>query len=343
MKGKKTFLPAMVVICLLVGVLVILLISNLSNKKTASEVKAGDAAVKKDVPTPQASLSPLVSTQTTANFATLVESPTPPPGSTPMSPQRSPKEGMVRLPAGTFTMGCVDNDSQCLSWEKPAHSVTVSAFWMDQHLVTVAEYEKCVNAEACKTPMTTTDQWAEFYNWNNTERANHPVNGVTWHDANTYCRWRGKRLPTEAEYEFALRDGKKGKINPWGDSALPPHQYGNYADEKLKSRYPKWPTLFKGYRDGYSGTSPICTFAKSHFGLCDISGNVWEWCADWFDEKYYSSSPADNPAGPAVGQFRVLRGGGFALGWGAQRASVRYKEKFFSQGFDLGFRCVQDE
>jgi formylglycine-generating enzyme required for sulfatase activity len=182
---------------------------------------------------------------------------------------------MVRLPGGTFMMGCVDGDSQCGNDEKPAHRVNLDSFYLDVHEVTVAEYAQCVNAGVCKPALIADNEYDEFYNWNKPGRKNHPVNGVDWNDAHTYCQWRGKRLPTEAEFEYALRGGSQGYIYPWGNNNTPPRGYGNYPDESAHRSFSDW-SYFAGYDDGYVGTAPVCSFTRNPYGLCDISGNVWE-------------------------------------------------------------------
>ena len=270
--------------------------------------------------------------------------PTPPPPPPPVveqTPQPQAAGDMVLLPGGTFIMGCVDGDSQCANDEKPAHRVNLNSFYMDVHDVTVAEYTQCVSAGVCKAARASTDQWAEFYNLNNAYRENHPINGVDWNDANTYCGWRQKRLPTEAEFEYALRGGSQGYIYPWGNNSTPPQGFGNYADESFHRRFANY-GYFAGYDDGYVGTSPVCSFTRNAYGLCDISGNVWEWTADWYDSNYYQSSPSNNPRGPSSGSSRVLRGGGWFSGPRDTRASIRFDFRPGLTNFLIGFRCSRD-
>jgi formylglycine-generating enzyme required for sulfatase activity len=248
--------------------------------------------------------------------------------------------GMVRIPGGTFMMGCVEGDAQCAPDEKPAHRVTVNPFWMDEHPVTAAEYAPCVRAKVCPPEKVSDDAtWGRFYNGGKPDRANHPLNGMDWGVADDYCRWRGKRLPTEAEYEFAMRGGSAGNKYPWGNSETPPPGFGNYADESVKRLFADW-KVFAGYDDGYAGTSPVCTFAKNPYGLCDISGNLWEWCADWYDPNYYQSSPSDNPKGPETGTERVLRGGSWDTNPARDRSSCRAGPGYWV--IYVGFRCARD-
>jgi len=259
------------------------------------------------------------------------ESPTP---TTTPAPPPAATGGMVQIPGGSFIMGCVDGDSQCDNDEKPAHRVTLNSFYMDVHEVTVAEYSQCVSAGVCKAARAETNVLAEFYNSNHADRENHPVNGVSWNDAHAYCNWRQKRLPTEAEFEYALRGGSQGYIYPWGNNNTPPQGFGNYADKTYSQRFPKASKeSFRNYTDGYVGTSPVCSFTRNVYGLCDISGNVWEWCADWHN----------NLQDPTAGDFRTSRGGGFVSGLADRlRASFRGYIGPGIENTDVGFRCVRD-
>jgi formylglycine-generating enzyme required for sulfatase activity len=217
---------------------------------------------------------------------------------------------------------------------------------MDVHEVTVAEYKQCVQAGVCKTPAkesdsTSTDKFA--YNWGKSSQGNHPINGVDWNDANSYCNWKGKRLPTEAEFERALRGGSDGQIYPWGNSKNPPAQYGNYADATYSSRFPKDKAVFpKSYNDGYVGTSPVCSMKRNAYGLCDISGNVWEWNQDWHDKGWYSNMPERNPINSQNNSDRVLRGGSWVNSPRFVRASFRGSTEPSYRYFKVGFRCSRD-
>lgn len=155
------------------------------------------------------------------------------------------------------------------------------------------------------------------------DEADHPVSGVTWEDAAAYCAWRDGRLPTEAEWELAAR-GTEGRLYPWGNES---GEQANYADRS-------------------DGTLPVGSFpdAGSPFGLQDMAGNVWEWTADWYSPSYYQASPAENPTGPADGEAKVARGGGFRLldilGLDEARSTHRLPLPPDVQSADVGFRCV---
>jgi formylglycine-generating enzyme len=134
-------------------------------------------------------------------------------------------------------------------------------------------------------------------------RMDHPVVHVCWHDAMAYCRWAGLRLPNEAEWEYAARAGLEGKRFPWGDELVPD---GVQRCNVWQGRFPSLNTL----DDGHYGTAPVNSFAPNAFGLYNTSGNVWEWCADWFSNQHIAGK-LDNPQGPISGRRRVIRGGSF--------------------------------
>jgi sulfatase modifying factor 1 len=227
------------------------------------------------------------------------------------------EEDMVLIPAGEFQMGSNDGHED----ERPVHTVDLDAFYMDKYEVTNAQYKKFIDATGYPAPR----YWSDSrYN-----ASNQPVVGVTWYDAKAYCKWlsekEGKtyRLPTEAEWEKAARGGLVGKKYPWGDILT--HDYANYKGT--------------GGRDKWDGTSPVDSFLPNGYGLYDMAGNVWYWCADWYGENYYSSSPKYNPKGPNSGRGRVLRGGS----WGDPESYLRVSIRIYYAQTDLnniGFRCV---
>jgi formylglycine-generating enzyme required for sulfatase activity len=255
---------------------------------------------------------------------------------------------MIRVPGGAFVMGCVDADVECLPWEKPAHRVDLSTFWMDEHPVTNSEYALCIAGGHCKKPDEEREALEAGFtrNYEGISRADYPVIGVSWTDAAAYCRWAKKRLPTEAEYEYALRGGREGEIYPWGNGKTPPKRAGNYADESLARLKPRpgwiFPETFEGYDDGFPGPSPVCAFARNAYGLCDIDGDVFEWCADWSAEDYYAWSPTADPEGPTSGKSRVVRGGSWNHDSELVRSSSRKRGFPDEASPSTGFRCARD-
>ncbi|MCL4234699.1 MAG: formylglycine-generating enzyme family protein [Deltaproteobacteria bacterium] len=250
------------------------------------------------------------------------------------------EDAVVPIPAGTFRMGCSEGDAQCDAHERPAHDVTLSAFEMDLHEVTVAAYRECVRAGVCAIPSINAEKEAErYYNWGKDDRDAHPVNGVSWYEAEAYCRWKGKRLPTEAEFEYALRAGRATKW-PWGEADAPPAGFGNYADAAAKEVFTAW-EIYEGYTDGHVGTAPVCSFPKNAFGLCDVSGNIYEWTADWYDADAYSKSTAEDPRGAISGGERVIRGGSWDAYRTGQRSSYRFRTTPVARSNSYGFRCAR--
>jgi len=229
----------------------------------------------------------------------------------------SQREGMVAIAAGEFTMGRTkltrDDDTKMrprvLLDDRPAHKVWLDAYYLDAREVTNAQYAKFVSATGHRPP----------YHWSGGQgEAELPVFNVSWDDANAYCRWAGKRLPTEAEWERAARAGKEGLSYPWGDKM-----------EAGKARY-----------NVEAGPAPVGQFPANDFGLFDMSGNVSEWCSDWFDREYYKSSPPRNPKGPETGIYKVIRGGAWSDE--AARTTVFFRNwvRPTQTTPNIGFRCA---
>jgi iron(II)-dependent oxidoreductase len=220
---------------------------------------------------------------------------------------------MVLVPGGEFVMGA-ESDTE----DNKAHKVFVAPFYMDKYEVTNAQYYEFCKATDRKLP----EFWGmeEFHSGAN--HPNHPVVGVAWQDAKAYAEWRGKRLPTEAEWEYAARGGLGGKSYPNG--------------EQLED------TAANFNRSGFAGTVAVGRFPANGYGLHDMSGNVWEWTADRYGVDYYGSSPFQNPKGPEEGRFRVIRGGGWHSGPYCNR--VYYRNALLPQWVDfaVGFRCAKD-
>ena len=209
--------------------------------------------------------------------------------------QPSVPSGMVKVPGGEFLMGCnEDVDSQCDPDEKPSRTVNVPTFYIDKTEVTVAAYGKCVEAEQCKRETFWTKDDSKYCNRGYDKRDRHPMNCVSWHGAAAYCKFVGKRLPSEAEWEKAAR-GTDGRKYPWGNKPSASCSRAVIDDGKTKDtagsetdgcgRDSTWPVGSKS-----AGNSP--------FGVSDMVGNVWEWTADWYEHSSIKR-----------GKYRSVRGG----------------------------------
>jgi len=268
---------------------------------------------------------------------------------------------MARVPAGAFTMGAdpaegylrcvaIRGDACKPSWfedEDPIHKVYLDEFYIDIYEVTNAQFLQFAEATGYVTDAervgygTVWDEgWKEVpgVNWRHPTSPrsgiatlmDHPVAQVTWNDANAYCAWAGKRLPTEAEWAKAAR-GTDGRIYPWGNE---------WEGERLNHGQgvpPRWDES-----DGYRYTAPVGTFpaGESPYGVHNMGGNVWEWVADWHDPEYYARSPYENPKGPPSGEKGLCRGGS----WWSYSASARTATRHaIPRGAAMsagGFRCA---
>lgn len=229
------------------------------------------------------------------------------------TPQSAP---MAFIPAGEFAMGSDRGQDD----EQPVHRVSVKAFYLDAQEVTVSRYAQFLGSQRADPP----------FKWNEATSGSHenkPVVGVNWYDARDYCRWVGRRLPTEAEWELAAR-GTEGRMYPWGDV----HPTRGHAN----AGHTKW--------HGYDTLTNVGQFelGRTPEGVYDLAGNVWEWVADWYDATYYQFSPRDNPAGPSRGPLRALRGGA----WNNDAKSIRSANRAGyapdARRNDAGFRCAKD-
>jgi formylglycine-generating enzyme required for sulfatase activity len=294
-------------------------------------------------------------------------------------------DGMVWIPGGTFLMG----NEHGAPDERPVHEVTVSGFWMDRTEVTNAQFRRFVEATGYVTIAERTPRAADFPGapadklvpgslvfreppgpvareewwtwweylagacWRHPEgpgsdlagRDDHPVVHVCWDDAVAYAQWAGKRLPTEAEWEWAARGGLAQKAYVWGDEQVPE---GKWRANIWQGRFPRENTK----DDGFVRAAPVGSFPPNGFGLLDMSGNVWEWCADWYRPDTYATSPARDPRGPESSfdpqepdiAKRVNRGGSFlcsdsyCIGY---RPSARMKSSPDTGLCHTGFRCVR--
>ncbi|RUL88325.1 formylglycine-generating enzyme family protein [Tautonia sociabilis] len=294
---------------------------------------------------------------------------------------------MVWIPGGTYWMG---SDDPQFPDAQPVHLVTVDGFWMDRTEVTNAQFQEFVDATGYKTvaerPINPADYpgvapenlspgsivfnppdhpvsldnhlqwwaWKPGANWRHPEgpgssiadRMDHPVVHICFEDAVAYAEWAGKRLPTEAEWEFAARGGLDRATYSWGNERHPDGQ------PMVNNWQGPFPTGDTG-EDGFVGIAPVAQFPPNGFGLFDMAGNVWEWCADWYRPDYYRSSPQDNPTGPSDSfdpaepgiPKRVQRGGSFLcsdLYCVRYRVGSRGKGAVDSGSQHIGFRCVAD-
>jgi formylglycine-generating enzyme required for sulfatase activity len=225
------------------------------------------------------------------------------------SPQATDPPGdstpMVLIPAGEFLMGRDMSPSKKPADEKPAHKVYLDAFYIDKYEVTNAQYEK----------FDPEHQRSKYSACNDC-----PVTNVSWEEARDFCAWADKRLPTEAEWEKAAR-GPQNYLYPYGDT----------YDQTLARTGRLWP----------AGTMKVGSYTANGYGVYDMTGNVWEWCNDWYAADYYSNSPLKNPKGPESGRRRVLRGGAWNTGLKVSHTVNRYHDIPSIKFHSFGFRCAK--
>jgi len=240
---------------------------------------------------------------------------------------------MAQIPAGCFDMG--DAFAEGNAEELPVHNVCISAFEMDVHEVTNAEYQACVLAGGCEPPpYTDLTPWGgdPITYYGNPVYDSFPVIYVSWNQATTYCTWAVKRLPTEAEWEYAARGGLAGGRYPWGDTV----DCGMAAYDRY------WPYLeCLGYDGRPDHPHEVTSYAPNGYDLYDMAGNVYEWVNDRYGATYYSSSPVNDPQGPTTGFFRVYRGGSWHHGYPSLRVADRNFGSPTANDFGSGFRCAR--
>lgn len=234
--------------------------------------------------------------------------------------------GMAVVPGGSFLMGSdPQKDRAAGPQEFPQRRVYIDAFWIDRYEVSNVEYLRFV--------LGTGTDWPKFWRESPFPEnvALHPVINVSWHDADAYCRWAGKRLPTEAEWEKAAR-GEDGRVFPWGNEPAG-WLKSNIAHPGSKRGF-KYPPLANVNRYD-KGVSP--------YGVYQMAGNVSEWVADWFDPEYYHRNRSDNPTGPAAGELKVFRGGSWNEDPEVARSAGRNAGAPERKSYLTGLRCARSE
>jgi sulfatase modifying factor 1 len=279
-------------------------------------------------------------------------------------------DGMVRLGAEAFLFGSDDRLAYPADGEGPVRRVEVGPFWIDACAVSTADFAAFVEATSHVTEaeafgwsfvfggllpddfpptqaVTQAPWWrsVEGADWRRPEgphssledRGDHPVVHVSWNDAQAYCAWAGKRLPTEAEWELAARGGLEGSVFPWGDELEPGGEH----------RMNVWQGAFPGENtraDGFYGTCPVDEFAPNGHGLHNATGNVWEWTSDWFHPTFRARERARDPQGPSNGTHKVQKGGSYichASYCRRYRVAARQGNTPDSSTGNLGFRCAR--
>ena len=273
------------------------------------------------------------------------------------------KMEMVLIPAGEFKMGSGESAEATAAFfnktygedfltadffkdEHPQHRVRITKpFYLGTYHVTRGQFRQFVADTGYKTDAEKGEKPGAFgwdpdkkefgfnekYSWRNAgfeQTDEHPVVNVSWNDAVAFCKWLSKkegktyRLPTEAEWEYACRAGTTTRYYS-GDDPETLAKVGNVADAAAKAKFPDWKCTIKA-NDGYVFTAPVGKFKPNAFGLYDMHGNAWQWCADWYGAEYYAKSPADDPTGPDTGDVRVLRGGSWDFRPYVTRSAIRY-------------------
>ncbi|GAA0469872.1 formylglycine-generating enzyme family protein [Alkalibacillus silvisoli] len=280
---------------------------------------------------------------------------------------------MVLIKGGAFLMGSVDEDVNPHDGEGPVREVKVDSFYMDRTVVTNHDFKAFVeetgyvteaeqygwsfvfhklikgkNVPYVKQRVPETPWWlvVEGAYWfqpegphsNIDDRMDHPVVHVSWNDALAYCSWAEKRLPTEAEWEYAARGGLVQKRYPWGDALTPG---GEHMCNIWQGEFP----VQNFMDDGYLATAPVYSYPKNNYGLDQMAGNVWEWCQDWFSQDESERGGRSNPLGPETGGSKVMKGGSYLCHdsyCNRYRVAARTSNTTDSSSGNIGFRCVKE-
>jgi formylglycine-generating enzyme required for sulfatase activity len=292
------------------------------------------------------------------------------------------KMELVLIPAGEFKMGSGESAEATAAFfnktygedflkadffkdEHPQHRVRITKpFYLCTCHVTRGQFRQFVKDSGYTTDAEKGEKPGAFgwdpdekkfklnekYSWRNAgfeQTDEHPVVNVSWNDAVAFCKWLSHkegityRLPTEAEWEYACRAGTTTRYYS-GDDPETLAEVGNVADAAVKTKFPDWKYTIKA-SDGYVFTAPVGSFKPNAFGLYDMHGNAWQWCADWCAAKYYAESPADDPTGPDSGDFRVLRGGSWGLGPYCSRSAIRFRITPDYRDNNTGFRVARTQ
>ncbi|MGW1659132.1 formylglycine-generating enzyme family protein [Streptomyces atratus] len=280
-------------------------------------------------------------------------------------------EKMILLPGGEFLMGTEDSEGFAEDGEGPVRRVRVSPFLIDTHAVcndrfTAFAADTGYRTEAERigwsyvfagylpaalrhiSPRPEVAPWwcgVAGADWRSPEgpgsslqgRGDHPVVHLSWNDAQAYCNWAGKRLPTEAEWEYAARGGLEQRRYPWGDELDP---NGTFRCNIWRGQFPSRNTA----ADGYRGTCPVDAFEPNGHGLYNMTGNVWEWCSDWWSTSHDTAVPLVDPRGPATGASKAMRGGSHMCHvsyCNRYRVAARTANAVDASGGNMGFRCVR--
>ena len=289
---------------------------------------------------------------------------------------------LTLIPSGEFMMGSGESAEDTAAFfnktygedflnadffkdEHPQHRVRITKpFYLGTYHVTRGQFRQFVADTSYKTDAEKGEKpgaygwdpdkkefgFNEKYSWRNAgfeQTDEHPVVNVSWNDAVAFCKWLSKkegktyRLPTEAEWEYACRAGTTTRYYS-GDDPETLAKVGNVADAAAKAKFPDWKYTIKA-SDGYVFTAPVGSFKPNAFGLYDMHGNAWQWCADWYGADYYAASPADDPTGPASGNDRVLRGGSWGGGPLNSRSANRSRITPVYRSYNSGFRVARTQ
>jgi formylglycine-generating enzyme len=282
-------------------------------------------------------------------------------------------DNLIQLPGGKFLMGTDDKIGYPRDGEGPLRTVNLKPFAIDRYSVTNSQFQEFIEETGYVTEaecfgwsfvfhllvsekvnnqvinsVRETPWWLVVNGacWKQPEgpdssienRLDHPVVHISWNDAQAYCNWSGKRLPTEAEWEYAARGGLVSNRFPWGNEL---HVNGEHQCNIWQGKFP----ITNTGEDGYISTAPVHAFPPNGFGLYNVSGNVWEWCEDWFTNKHPKAKVSHNPHGPDTGTAKVMKGGSYLCHQSycnRYRVAARTANTPDSSTGNIGFRCAAD-